>query len=241
MDAMSGTQSYSTHFLLTEDPISEGGRWIGGHAAGATCNGGYCWGNVQTSGGVASGVDQPTQFGDPSAILTGAWGPTQTVSVTVRAPVPAPTGGCCMEAEARLRFSISPSTATGYEVYCSVMSSNPYCHIASWGGPDGAYVNLDSPQWDNNNPDCPGFPVSGPHYLRDGDMLSATVSGTNPVTITGLINGTPFVTVVDKGRCHFNPPNSGPYGPWPAGAPGIGFFGNDLSTFGFSNFTAMAQ
>jgi len=46
------------------------------------------------------------------------------------------------------------------------------------------------------------------------------------------------VTVVDKGKCHFNPPTSGPYGPWPSGAPGIGFFGNALSTFGFTMFSA---
>jgi hypothetical protein len=233
-----GRHTYTTNFPLTESPISEGGKWIGGHAAGQTCGGGFCWGDVQTAGGMAHGTDEPTQFGDPTAILVGAWGPSQTATATVKAPVPAPNGGCCMEAEVRLRFSVSPGKATGYEIYCSIMSSNPYCHVASWGGPDGAYVNLDGPQWDNNNPDCPGFTVTGPKILRNGDVLSATVSGSNPVTITGYINAVPFVTVVDKGKCHFNPPNSGPYGPWPAGAPGIGFFGSAFSTFGFTGFSA---
>ena len=237
-----GVRTYRTLFPLGENPISEGGMWTTGHAAGQSC-GGYCWGDVQIrpDGGLASGVDEPTQYGDPTAILTGTWGDTQTASAVVHAPVPAPNGGCCMEAEVRLRFNISAGVATGYEIYCSILSSNTYCHVASWGGPNGAWVNLDGPSWDTNNPECPGFPVSGPQILREGDVLSATVSGSNPVTITGSINGTPFVTVVDQGKCHFNPPNSGPYGPWPSGAPGIGFYGSGFDTFGFTSFTASAQ
>jgi hypothetical protein len=241
----SGAQQYVTNFPLSESPISEGSKWLGGHTAGRACSGRwsfgiarYCWGDIQTVGGMAHGTDQPTQFGDPTALLVGNWGPSQTASATVKAPVPAPTGGCCMEVEVRLRSSFASGLATGYEVYCSIMSSNKYCHIASWGGPNGAYVNLDSPQWDNNNPDCPGFTVTGPKYLKNGDVLSAKVTGSNPVTITGYINSIPFVTVVDKGKCHFNSPNSGPYGPWPVGSPGIGFFGKELNTFGFIHFTA---
>ena len=61
-------QTYSTSFPLTENPISESGKWIGGQSAD-----GNLWGNVQTSGGMAYGVSEPTTYGDPTAILTGSW------------------------------------------------------------------------------------------------------------------------------------------------------------------------
>jgi len=70
---------YSTTFSQTENPIREGGRWVGGSDAGASLwaggrlwTGGRLWDNVQTASGMAYGVDEPTQFGDPTAILTGA-------------------------------------------------------------------------------------------------------------------------------------------------------------------------
>jgi hypothetical protein len=43
--------SYSTTFGRTENPLSENGKWIEGHAAGASL-----WGNVQTVSGLAYGV-----------------------------------------------------------------------------------------------------------------------------------------------------------------------------------------
>ena len=65
-----GGGTYSTSFPGTEDPISENGNWVGGQNAG-----GNLWGNVQKTPGFAFGVSQPTQFGDPTAILTGTWSP----------------------------------------------------------------------------------------------------------------------------------------------------------------------
>ena len=72
-------QTYSTSFPLTENPISERGKWVGGQSAG-----GNLWGNVQTSGGMAYGVSEPTTFGDPTAILTGSWAANQQAQVTVK-------------------------------------------------------------------------------------------------------------------------------------------------------------
>ena len=212
---------YSTSFPLTENPISESANWIGGQTAGNNL-----WGNVRTNGTLAFGVSEPTQYGDPTAILTGTWGPDQSAQATVKINK-TPTGSCCHEAEVRLRTTINPTnhTITGYEVYCSVNSNNPYCHIASWGGPNGAWVNME--------PNSPSI------FLKDGDVLRGTVTGTNPVTITAYLNGTQIIQVQDTGNYTFS--DGKKYGPWTSGTPGIGFYDtqdNNWNYFGFSNFSA---
>jgi hypothetical protein len=213
--------TYTTNFPLTENPISEGGNWIGGQSAGNNL-----WGNIRTNGTMAYGVSEPTQYGDPTAILVGSWGANQTAQATIKINT-TPSGTCCHEAEVRLRTTINATnhTITGYEVYCSVNSSNPYCHIASWGGPAGAWVNMES---------------SPPHiYLRNGDILKATVTGTNPVTITAYLNGTQIMSVQDSGNFTFS--DGKKYGPWTSGKPGIGFYNNQNTNwnyFGISSFAA---
>jgi hypothetical protein len=70
-------RTYSASFKATENPISEGGAWINGAAVGLD------WCNVQTGAGLVWGVGPcPTEYGDPTAILAGAWGPNQTVQAT---------------------------------------------------------------------------------------------------------------------------------------------------------------
>jgi glycine cleavage system regulatory protein len=223
--ASSGPRTYSTNFPLTENPISEGGNWIGGQSAG-----GNLWGNVETTAGQAFGVTEPTSFGDPTALLTGTWGASQTAEGTVRIVSAQPAYGA-HEIELRLRQTISPSTITGYEVYCSLVSGNAYCHVASWGGPNGAWVNLD---------DCLGNDVS--LYLRDGDVLKGTVSGTNPVVVTAYVNGAQILQVEDRGTCTFS--DGRKYGPWTSGSPGIGFYTSgdfDFSSYGWASYTVTAQ
>jgi hypothetical protein len=233
-----GAHSYQTNFPLTENPISEGGKWIGGRAAGASLfagghirNGGRLFGDVQTKPGFAFGVDEPTEFGDPTAILSGTWGPTQTISATVKV-VKAPTKVCCREVELRLRTTISPHTITGYEAYCSVMPDKRYCHIARWNGPTGSYWNFETAPTDE--------------YVVDGDVLKATINGTNPTIITLYKNGAQILQASDTGAAGGG---FGAYGPFPSGNPGIGFYGRpDISfrephdpawqNFGFSSFTA---
>lgn len=213
--------SYSTTFTQTENPLSENGKWVEGHTAGAGL-----WGNVQTISGVAYGVDEPTPFGDPSAILTGTWGPTQTATTTVKINK-LPTNKCCHEVEVRLRTTIAPHNITGYEAYCSVMPSQPYCHIARWNGPNGSYWNFET--------------GSAKTYLKDGDVLKGTVTGTNPVIVTLYINGVQTLQAKDTGAAGGG---FGPYGPFTSGNPGIGFFDNadnDWKWFGASSFTATDQ
>ena len=222
--------SYSTNFPGTENPISEGGKWIGGSHAGASIwhggsvwTRGRLWGDVQTVPGLAFGASEPTEFGDPTAILSGSWGPTQTVEATVKVNE-VPTGHCCHEVELRLRTTITPYSVTGYEAYCSVASDFPYCHIARWNGPNGSYWNFET--------------TSSTAYLVNGDVIKATAIGTNPTIITLYKNGEQILQATDTGAA-----GGGfrAFGPWTSGSPGIGFFDNHddhWNFFGLSSFSA---
>jgi len=76
-------------------------------------------------------------------------------------------------------------------------------------------------------------------YLKDGDILKATVTGTNPVVITLYVNGTQVSQVQDVGSFTFS--DGKKYGPWTSGSPGVGLYDSqdsNWSYFGFSSFTA---
>ena len=221
-----GQHSYSTEFPLTENPIGEDGAWVGGSGAGANLTGSRLWGNVQTSHGLAYGVDEPTKFGDPTAILAGTWGPTQSVTATVRISK-VPTGNCCHEVELRLRTAITFRSITGYEAYCSVMPDHPYCHIARWNGPNGSYWNFES--------------QASATYLADGDVITATATGTNPTVITLLKNRKQILQAKDTGAAGGG---FGAFGPWTSGNPGLGFYDNydqNWASFGLCSFRATDQ
>jgi len=216
-----GVCSYSTTFPLTENQISENGNWMGGSIAGARIwaggriwTGGRLWGNVQTASGLAYGVDEPTAFGDPTAILAGTWGPTQTATATVKINK-TPTTKCCHEVELRQRTTSFQHRIMGYEAYCSVMSSERYCHIARWNGPNGSYWNFET--------------GSSKTYLKDGDVVKATVTGTNPTTVTLDKNGVQILQATDTGAAGGG---FGPYGPWTSGNPGICFFDSNWICMG---------
>jgi hypothetical protein len=229
--AASGTgQSYSTNFPLTENPISEGGKWT---VPGSTASE---WGNVQTSPGLAFGVNEPTQFGDPTAVLTGTWGANQTVQEKISI-VSTPTT-CCHEVSVRLRFTISNNSISGYELLCPVSSNPGYGYqIVRWNGPNGQFVYIGS--------------SSPAHQCVNGDVLTGTVSGTNPVNISFSNNGTLVATACDNGQgsggsCGgviYSGPG-GSAGPWTSGNPGFGFYNNadnNWSNFGLSSFTVSAS
>jgi hypothetical protein len=146
-------QSYSTSFPASEKPLSEGGCWTDGKTVGLD------WADVQTSRGMAFGNDLPTQYADPTAVLTGTWGPDQEAEARIR--VEKPLSGCCREVELRLRTTIAPHSITGYEIMCSVASTDPYLTIARWNGPLNDFTYI-------------GKAKIG---CADGDVLKATVLG----------------------------------------------------------------
>ncbi|HVN21710.1 MAG TPA: hypothetical protein VMU05_23190 [Dongiaceae bacterium] len=218
-------QTYSTSFPATENPVSEGRKWVGGQSAG-----GNLWGDVQSSNGMAYGVSEPTKYGDPTAILTGSWDADQQAQVTVK--IDKVPKVCCHEIEVRLRVTISENRITGYEVYCSIVPENRYCHIARWSGPNGLYCNIE--------------PSSPSISLVNGDVLMGTVTGSDPPVITGFVNGVRIMQVSDTGNEGGEGTDCGAGRPvFTSGAPGIGFyddqFDNLWNGFGVTHFSAKAR
>ncbi len=205
------SSTYTTNFPLTENPISESGRWINGQTTGID------WLNVRTSPGLAFGTGSSPSppYNDPTALLAGSWGPVQTAEGTV---VVAASPQNYQEVEMRLLSTITPHSIVGYEVLFSVTGNN-YVDIVRWTGC-------------NTSVSCFVYIVQGAHPsrpLRTGDRVKATVDA------AGLISayvdlGSGWVLVA-----------SGTDTTYRTGAPGIGFFANGgapITGFGLSSFSA---
>ena len=128
----SSGSSYSTSFAATENPLSEGGKWINGKAAGLD------WNNAQTVPGKAYAADFATGYNDPIAVLNTSFTANQYAQGTVyRAPGYSP--GVNHEIELLLHFQISANNARGYEVLWAHQGNMA---IVRWNGPLGNYTPL---------------------------------------------------------------------------------------------------
>ena len=161
-DGDGGAVTYSTHFLATENPISEGGHWI--HL-------GAPWSLVATGGGVAYGT-QPGDgaYTDSYAHLSG-FPPDQSVTATIHLAAGFSPGGT-REVEIHLRWADSASNARGYE--CNLAYNGGYAEVVRWNGPLGDYTYVSSQG------------SGGPGAVHDGDVFEAQIVGT---TITTWLNG----------------------------------------------------
>ena len=194
-------RSYSTRFEHDEVPISEGGLWLNGRREGID------WCDVLTANGVAygevsrmavaerraeqafgaappapAGGDSPQagDYDDPTAVLSGRWGPSQAVKATVFSRNP--TDDYFQEVEIRLRSSISPHMCNGYEVFwrCS-KSAAAYAEIVRWNGAVADFTSLAR--------------RVGPEVgVQHGDVVEATIVGT---VIRSYINGVEVMSVTD--------------------------------------------
>jgi len=204
---------YATNFPRTENPISEGGKWLNGHADGLD------WTDVRTAPGFAFGTETgghrpvPQKYDDSTALLKGTWGPDQTVQATVHSMNPNQDGKVWEEVELRLRSSISPHNCTGYEVMfrCS-KTPQAYCNIARWEGPLGKFTMLKE--------------TYGSEYgVKDGDVVKATMIGK---VLTVYVNGVHMIQLSDDR--------------FPNGNPGVGYYLEGatgvIGDFGFSSFMA---
>jgi len=157
------SRTYTTKFPLTENPISESGNWINGKTAGLD------WADVAMTPGLAYGTESGnTGYDDSTALLTGTWGPDQTVQATVHSVNQ--NDNIYEEVELRLRSSLSAHKATGYEINfrCS-KTGNAYTQIVRWNGPLGDFTYLNS--------------HSGAKYgVANGDVVKATIVG-NLITV----------------------------------------------------------
>jgi hypothetical protein len=161
---------YTTNFSLAEEPISENGNWINGQAIGLD------WTNARTTPGLAFGTETGSGgYDDTVALLTGTWGPDQTVEATVYTVHQ--NANITEELELRLRSSLSANRCTGYEVLFNVLGS---IQIVRWNGPLGGFTVLGGP--------------GGPK-LTTGDVVKATIVGS---TITAYVNGVQKLQVIDS-------------------------------------------
>ena len=208
--------AYSTTFRHAENPLSQGGKWLNGHADGLD------WADVQTIPGLAFGAEiggsrpEPQKYDDSTALLKGTWGPNQTVQATVYSVRPNLDDKVWEEVELRLRSSITPHSCTGYEVMfrCSKIPQ-AYCNVARWEGPLGKFTFLKQ--------------TEGSKYgVKTGDVVKASMMGN---TLTVFINGEQIFQLNDN--------------KFTGGNPGIGFFLDGARgvnrDFGFSSFMATDQ
>ena len=199
-------RTYTTNFPLTENPISEDGKWINGGAVGLD------WGNVQTTPGLAFGtvVSAGPPYNDPTAVLSGTWGPNQTACGTIYTVNE--TDSVYEEVELRLHTTITAHSITGYELNGRVTSDgSQYIQIVRWNGPINSFTYLAS--------------TTGPG-LHNGDRMCASIQSS---TLTTFVNGTQVIQATDSTYAGGSP-GIGYYNQGGTLA--------DNSNYGFSQFSA---
>lgn len=155
--------SYSTSFNTTENPISEGGRWYRANNP---------WTNVRTANGIAFGSNGVTNgYDDSYALLSGAFGPDQTVEAVVQRDSTQAQGET-HEVELLLRFSDDSNNARGYECLFSWAGG---VQVMRWNGGIGNFTVLNTSQMSY---------FSRP--LATGDVIKASIIGS---VISLYING----------------------------------------------------
>ena len=204
------SQTYTTRFEGTENPLSENGRWT---------NEGVDWTNIRKVNGIACGTQTGTntgayQFNDSYAHLSGfppdqeAWG---------EAYLPKPDSSCIQEVEILLRWTSLAHRAAGYECFARCLNNaSSYVQIVRWEGPLGKFTYLADKRGTN-------------YGLKNGDRLKASIIG-NVITVS--INGVEKARVIDDTYKTGNPG----IGEYLACEGGQGIGSN--SDFGFSSFTA---
>jgi hypothetical protein len=188
-------RTYRTTFGRDETPISEDGMWLNGKTDGID------WADVVTEGGLAHGgevkrgareqraeqgnlgdEDAAPQgdYDDPTAVLTGTWGPNQHVKATVFSRNQ--TAELFQEVEIRLRSSIGANWCSGYEVFWRCLKTDEaYAEIVRWNGPIMGFTSLARQQ-------------GAAFGVADGDVVEATIVGNQ---ITSFINGEAVLSVTD--------------------------------------------
>jgi hypothetical protein len=188
-------RSYSTDFENTEDPISEGGMWLNGRKDGidwidVISGGGVGYGAVSRMGVPEKRVEQGNldetdaaplgDYDDPTAVLTGEWGPDQHGKATVYSKNP--TAECFQEVQFRLRHTMNPHSCTGYEVFWRCLKAEgAYVEIVRWDGAVGNWHSL-------------ARRAGAEFGVSHGDRIEATIVGN---VITGYVNGDEVLSTID--------------------------------------------
>jgi hypothetical protein len=145
---------YRTSFEVTENPLTEGGRWR------RSKNG---WTSVRSAGGNAFGTNGPANaYDDSYALLSGFGADQQAQGVIERSAELA--RDITHEVQLLLRFSDGPGYARGYECLFAYFGG---VQIVRWNGAMGDYTVL---------------PISDgkerlDRELRSGDRIRASITG----------------------------------------------------------------
>ena len=162
------SQTFTTEFDGTENPLSEGGVWS--HT-------GVDWAKVQKANGIAFGTQTGTGGYDDSYALLAGFGPDQSGSAKVHL-ASSIDGSCTHEMEILLRWADDDHNARGYEI--NISFDGAYSQIVRWNGPVGNFTVLQG----------------GDYYgLKDGDMFEASILGD---LITVSVNGHQIAQVRDS-------------------------------------------
>jgi hypothetical protein len=190
-------RSYKTEFARNETPISEGGAWLNGRRDGIDwCDilvrDGVAYGEVsrmraaerraeQKELGAGAAQDAPEgDYDDPTAVLTGSWGPDQYGRARVFSRNQ--TENCFQEVQIRLRHNMSAHFCNGYEVFWRCLKTDAgYAEIVRWNGPIGGWTSL-------------AKRVGLQYGVQDGDLIEASIVGD---VITGYLNGLKVISVTD--------------------------------------------
>lgn len=200
-------KNYTTSFPVDENPISEGGNWINGMSTGVV------WSNCAVTSGLLHGtqVSGSPNFSDSTALLTGTWGATQSVSAVAHY---ISQSGNIQEVEVRLRSTLTANSCTGYECLISLNNSDAYLQIVRWNGPFGSFDLLQA------------LPIPHPtgDFTYEGNITNNIIT----VKTNGVVACTADITSI--GGTVYS-----------SGNPGAGFYVQGSSTsgnFGFTSLTA---
>ncbi len=188
-------RSYTTDFPLDENPVSEGGMWLNGKAdaidftdcitSNGIIHGAPSRMNVLEKRAEQGNLDDEGEgpagdYDDPTAILTGEWGPNQHARGV--AHVENPTEEWFQEVQLRLRSTLAPHRITGYEIFFRCLKGElGYAEIVRWNGAVGDWTSLRRHQ--------------GPEFgVAHGDVIEASIEGN---VIRGFVNGVEKITVTD--------------------------------------------
>lgn len=160
-----------TEFDGSEDPLSEGGLWLGGLTHGED------WNDCRKVSGIACGKwTTQVQYRDPFALKVGPWANDQEAEAVITG-VGTVASGCFPEFECWTRASVSAGSATAYEA--GIHANGDYAFIARWNGAPGDFTILNS---------------IGSFALANGDVMRFRSVGT---THTLFLNDVPLFQAVD--------------------------------------------
>jgi hypothetical protein len=206
--AQTAPLTYSTIFPFSENPISEGSRWINGKSVGLD------WSNVRVTSGLANGTQSGDNgFDDSVALVSGNWGPDQMAQATVHSVNQ--SLDYFEEVELWLRGNITADSVTGYEINFRATGdfNAGYMQIVRWNGPLGNYSYVN-------------YMGNGVNGVKSGDIVKASING-NTITV--------WVNNIQVGQATDNAIASGKPG---MGFYLQGANSGVNADYGFTNFTA---